>query len=531
MAKVIVSHRLAGRRTTKAASHVQRKVKYLHNLSTVSEQTARKAPEADEVTRICDRNVATIDEEQLGDKRSLFADDDDLIVEEDVELEHPRLGREFLARLLVDEISSPEESDSDMVSFSPETPKKPPKHLEPRKKAGTFHVRITGADGGQVRGEASFTIIRDQKPKTLVSPIDADGSTAIALQAGDSSVLAIQIKPAGGYFKSVARTPKEGQAVELPPLSMKGPLAWWHEAMGITQLDMTLGAGIRVGVIDMGIGPNAALTHVVSLGSLLSGRLDPHGGADVSGHGSMVTGLIGARPTLTGGYVGAAPAAQVFSIRVYPSEDGSAMLSDIAQAIELLSERYACDLINMSLATPGFSALLEDAIVDAFEGGTLCVVSTGNYKGPVRQPAALDQTVAVGAVGKQGWAPAGTEAEIFSEITDSTLVSPKGLFFGEKFSDRGEQVTCAAPGIGIISTLPSPEAGEIYGDDTGTSLACPLVTGLLAAKLSRDAAYLRMPRGVAKVQRALLQLQSSANKLAYPMTNTGIGIPRLTTTR
>jgi subtilisin len=370
----------------------------------------------------------------------------------------------------------------------------------------------------------SAIVSRSGASMEIPASIGPGGVMSVSLEPGDS-VLGLQIGPDHGYFKAMVTQPENGSTIALAPLPMNGPLGWWHRSMGVSAYDPTLGAGVRVGVVDMGVGPNAALSHVVSVGSVLNLTLDPQGGADVGGHGSLVCGLIGARPRSPGGYAGLSPGAEIFSVRVYPSAGGTAQLSDVAAAIELLSTRYGCDLINLSLAAGMSSAVLQDAIVDAFEGGTLCIVAAGNQAGPVTVPASLAQTVAVTAMGQKGWAPEGSQDALMGPTPGALVVD--GLFFGDRFSNRGPQVSCAGPGVGLISTVPDPAGQEVYGADTGTSLSCPVVAGALAGKLSRDGLYLAMPRGVARVRRALAMMLYGSRRLPMPVIQIGIGLPQL----
>jgi len=64
------------------------------------------------------------------------------------------------------------------------------------------------------------------------------------------------------------------------------------------------------------------------------------------------------------------------------------------------------------------------------------------------------------------------------------------------FSNIGQQVALTGPGVGIVSTVP----GQDYAAMSGTSMACPAVTGCVAAILSQQPALLQMPRDETRTQ-------------------------------
>src|SRR5262249_25874873 len=144
--------------------------------------------------------------------------------------------------------------------------------------------------------------------------------------------------------------------VALPALPRRGPVAWWHHAVGVGRYVPALGEGIRVGVVDTGLGPHPYLQHAKRVGAIVRGVLDESADAtnDVAEHGTHVAGIIGARPTDLQDFAGIAPGADLVAIRVYPgggapgAEAGSATNGDIAEAITRLSEQEHCDIINLS---------------------------------------------------------------------------------------------------------------------------------------------------------------------------------------
>ncbi|MCY1079427.1 S8 family peptidase [Archangium lansingense] len=294
--------------------------------------------------------------------------------------------------------------------------------------------------------------------------------------------------------------PLSGMSYELPPLPQEGPLGWWHHLVGVSRFSATRGSGIRIGVIDTGIGPHPYLSHVKGIGAFIDGAYQdaPEMTADVEQHGTHVCGIIGALPPDgSRDYGGIAPGADVFVARVFKAATGSTPTNsnqgDLANAIDTLSSKHQVDLINLSLG--GAPSLLEqDAIAFAQQNGTLCICAAGNESGAaIAYPAAYPQCVAVSALGLLGAAPAGTTAALNLPSTPDKYTW-NGLFLAS-FSSVGPQMACTAPGNGIISTVPaSQDAPKPYAALSGTSMAAPVATATLAVLLSEDARYKELPR-------------------------------------
>jgi hypothetical protein len=336
---------------------------------------------------------------------------------------------------------------------------------------------------------------------------------------------ALVVVPAGGFWSVVVRGPKDVITVNVPPLPQDGPMAWWHRALGISNSDLTRGSGIKVGVIDTGVGPHAFLSHVTSVGSFIDGTFNPGGGADSDSHGSHVCGTIGARPTNDLDFVGIAPEVDLFCARVFPPGRG-ANQGDIADAIDSLSKDHQVDLINMSLGAPSPSEIEQDAIQDALERGTLCVCAAANSAGPVEFPAAFPESVAVSALGLEGWGPDGTLASTRQPLEIGKFGSDR--MFLANFSCFGPEIDCCAPGVGIISTVPERH-GLItpYSSMDGTSMASPAACGALAAILSAAPDYQNLPRDVSRAERARALLKANCQDVGMEARFQGRGIPRV----
>lgn len=335
---------------------------------------------------------------------------------------------------------------------------------------------------------------------------------------------ALVAAPYAGFWTMVVRGPGAAVAVDCPRLPQNGPTGWWHEIVNSSG-DTALGAGIRVGVADTGAGPHAGLVHVIDAGAFIDNLHQPEGGADVDNHGSHVCGIIGARPLGAGEYAGIAPGVTLISARVFPV-GGGANQGDIADAIEELSRTRQVDLINLSLGATSGSQIERDAIQDALERGTVCVCAAGNSAGPVLFPAAFPETVAVSALGIEGWGPAGSLAASRLPL-DSSRFGDFGLYLAN-FSCFGAEVTVAGPGVGIISTVPERHGLVApYAVMDGTSMASPAVCALWAALLSVDATYIQMPRDETRARMAVSILRQHARDIGLNPQFQGLGAPGL----
>lgn len=336
---------------------------------------------------------------------------------------------------------------------------------------------------------------------------------------------ALIVVPYANFWSTTVRGPMSGSTIDCLPLPMEGPGSWWHRAVGAARASRTRGRGIRVGVVDSGLGPHPALAHIDDVGSFIEGRFDPSGGSDSGAHGSHVNGIIGARPTEVGQYAGIAPGVRQFSARVFPPVRGANQM-DISDAIDALSRQHAVDLINLSLGASVGSEIERDAIRDALERGTLCVCAAGNANGPVSFPAAFPETVAVSALGEEGRAPIGSQSANALPL-ESDRFGDDGLFLAN-FSDHGPEIDCAAPGVGILSTVPARRGWEApFAALDGTSMASPLACGTLAVLLAKSDAYRRSPRDETRSALARRLLVDIARDIGLDRVFQGRGVPTL----
>jgi subtilisin family serine protease len=231
------------------------------------------------------------------------------------------------------------------------------------------------------------------------------------------------------------------------PHSVAEGVDWAVAAYGIPGLwKQSKGEGVRVAVVDSGVAPHFALKDVVVDWRNYSSDPEVY---DTLGHGTHVAGIIGAK---TGVAKGIAPGCSIVSMKVL-GHSGMGSAESVARAVAS-SVDAKVDIVCMSLGSPRADSRLHDAIRHATNNGVIVVCAAGNDGGAVNYPAAFVETVAVGAVDKEG------------------NVCP--------FSSRGKEITVAAPGQDITSTW----LADGYATISGTSMAAPFVAGTLALYVS-----------------------------------------------
>ena len=361
--------------------------------------------------------------------------------------------------------------------------------------------------GGQVRTSSRITT-RQGKARFIFS--------------NTFDVSSLVVVPAFGFWSIIIRNPLHNSIVECPPLpTAQNYRGWWHKLLGIRQTRRR-GNGIKVGVVDTGCGPHDALNEVQDIGAFIDGQVHLQHGKDINSHGSHVCGIIGARPQSRDRFAGIAPGVELFSSRVFAQNEEGANQIDIAKAIDALSREYEVDLINLSLGSPDASEIVRDAIIDAAERGTLCVCAAGNSRGKVEFPAAFAETMAISAIGMEGQVPIGSTSGL---PNDPSRFGTKNLYHAD-FSCFGPQISGAAPGVGIISTVPEQFGlKSTYGVMSGTSMASPMACAVLAALLSTHQDYTTIPRNNLRTENAKTQFQQSCQDIGLATEYQGYGMP------
>lgn len=223
------------------------------------------------------------------------------------------------------------------------------------------------------------------------------------------------------------------------------------EWLGITGDNSQWGAGVRIAILDTGVTASQAFDTRISSINLVDLPADP---SKQNGHGTAVASMIIGRDSLT---PGVAPASPITTIRIandFGQSDSFLLAQGIIAAVD-----SGAPLINISMGSFGDSGLVRKAIEYAQQAERLIVAASGNNgQDRVTYPAANEGVLAVGAVDALG-----------NHLN---------------FSNSGEQVAISAPGYGVNAAWVGNQAASV----SGTSFSTPIVTGAIAALMSRPGA-------------------------------------------
>ena len=140
----------------------------------------------------------------------------------------------------------------------------------------TLDVDIVSTTGMPAAALVNF-IIGDAlsgSSMVLAAATDANGRASVTYNPNASYPVAAMIFPKSGHWSWMQSYPQSGMRIQLPELPRNGPMGWWHWLLGMTRYADQRGQGIRVGVVDTGVGPHPYLQHVHSAGAFINGGSD-----------------------------------------------------------------------------------------------------------------------------------------------------------------------------------------------------------------------------------------------------------------
>lgn len=311
------------------------------------------------------------------------------------------------------------------------------------------HVRrVRRATTGRAQGLARSTV----RGATLVA-----AATALTATATLTTTFLLPAAPAAAADQcEFGKTTYKGRPWALQRVNLD---ELWQEATG---------KNVRVAVIDTGVATNnPQLTAAVDAksganllpkkykGKPVEDRGNASGTTDTVGHGTRVAGIIAARKVEGTGFEGLAPNAKIIPIKQNNAE-GIGTAEKLAEAIDHAVAKDA-DVINISQDTANAAEptpRLQQAVDAALNKKIVVVASAGNDglggKAGRTYPASYPGVLAVAASDRNNERAA--------------------------FSQAGDWVGVAAPGVDMVSTV--PQGGQC--SDNGTSFSAPYVAGVAA---------------------------------------------------
>lgn len=264
-----------------------------------------------------------------------------------------------------------------------------------------------------------------------------DLKSVISYYAKSNNVVSVQ--PSMKYKPFGQGDPKKSSMYHLPLLNID------------KALKLAGNHPVTVAVIDTGIDKS----HPELKSQILPpfNAANPAAGQVLDLHGTHVAGIIGAKMNNGIGGHGVSPNAKILPIDVFNGDWGA---SDyvIAEGIMHAINKGA-DVINMSLGGYFDSSILEEAVKKAIDAGITVVAAAGNEAtDDYSVPASYDGVISVGSVDQH-----------------------KKLALD---SNYGPSVNLVAPGVDVYSTIFDPLKGSSFMSASGTSMASPVVAGVVA---------------------------------------------------
>jgi subtilisin len=364
---------------------------------------------------------------------------------------------------------------------------------------------VSKKDGRPVAGAVVVAFIDFADRIGAQGTTNSKGEVSLMLGATSKRLQRIYIYPEKNFWSALKKniTVTSGTQLALEPvaLTFADALRYFHGAASDQ-----IGAGVKVAVIDTGIDTHHPDLEVAGGANTVVGENENDFGDNGMHHGTHVAGIIAARGKPPLGLRGLAPAITLQSYRVFGKNSGEASNYAIIKAIDR-AVADGCDLINMSLGGGRPDEATMAAIEDARSQGSVVIVAAGNDdRSPVSFPASYSLALAISAMGRKGTFPQGT-----TEAGD--VAAPYGKDkknFVAAFSNIGPEIDLTGPGVGILSTVPGG-----YAPMSGTSMACPAVTGLAARLLSKQTKFLNMQRSQARSDAMFQAILQAAKSLGF----------------
>jgi subtilisin family serine protease len=258
------------------------------------------------------------------------------------------------------------------------------------------------------------------------------------------------------------------------------------------------GSGVGVAILDTGLfSTHQDLQPNFTAWYDAVRRTDAGTPFDPEGHGTHVAGTAAARNP----NIGVATQARLIGVRVLPAEDESQPRYDtVAEGLQWVidhRDQYNIRVVNMSLGVPShnFNSVPNDssgeaALIRRLEQlGVTVVSASGNGYANFATAGASTPAVFSSLSVASTWEDNGVGDSFPMVLGGGTYAALEREGRRDRFAGTSQRSTLpnqvAAPGQTIFSSW-NGDGGQLYNTISGTSMASPLVTGLVA--LMQDAA-------------------------------------------
>jgi len=343
----------------------------------------------------------------------------------------------------------------------------PSEHLLVRFREGEVQVLTGTTLGGALPLVSGLYEVNINKGTSVEQALAAYKASSHVIYAQEDFQLTVTRTPNDPGYSQTWAMNNIGQAAGLFDADIDAAEAW----------DRTVGSRtIIVAVIDTGIDyrhPDLAANIWINTREIAGNGIDDDGDGyiddvrgwdfinndsdpfDDNGHGTHVSGTIGAVGNNGIGVAGVAWNVQIMALKFLGSNGGGST-ADAIRAIDYARINGA-KILNASWGGGGYSQALGDAIERARQAGIIFVAAAGNS-------------------GTNNDAVASYPANYSSNNVVSVAATDRYDTLAYYSNFGVTQVDLAAPGSSIYSTLPN----NSYGTYSGTSMATPHVAGALA---------------------------------------------------
>jgi serine protease AprX len=275
------------------------------------------------------------------------------------------------------------------------------------------------------------------------------------------------------------------------------------------------GKNVNVCVLDTGIFYHRDFANRLLEFVDFTNKRKSGGCYDDSGHGTHVCGILAGSGRAGGGrYQGIAPGAGLIVGKIL-DWNGKGSFSELFQAMEWIlahHKQYQIRIVNISIGIPEKEnstentekrRRLQEYMKLLYQSGILTVTAAGNL-GPARNSLSIlgesMQTICVGC-------------------HDGSFYFPNHKIC-ENYSGRGPSIysmrkpDVVAPGTEIVSCSHKNPAG--YAKKSGTSMACPIVSGLAALLIEQNPTIGLEPL-MGKIRSGTVDLGEAWSKQGYGM--------------